>query len=117
MQHRHREVLVNILKMYGGTTPRTISPHPSAPTPQDHILQQMLYQQQQQRIPSPMNNGEFYLISALIKIHDSRDFNYINEENVFSLFLYLFISFMYIVGNQFSRIFFNIIFLLFHLKI
>ncbi|XP_050595609.1 eukaryotic translation initiation factor 4E transporter-like isoform X9 [Bombus affinis] len=56
MQHRHREVLVNILKMYGGTTPRTISPHPSAPTPQDHILQQMLYQQQQQRIPSPMNN-------------------------------------------------------------
>ncbi|XP_050595606.1 eukaryotic translation initiation factor 4E transporter-like isoform X7 [Bombus affinis] len=57
MQHRHREVLVNILKMYGGTTPRTISPHPSAPTPQDHILQQMLYQQQQQRIPSPMNNA------------------------------------------------------------
>lgn len=56
MQHRHREVLVNILKMYGGTTPRTISPHPNAPTPQDHILQQMLYQQQQQRIPSPMNN-------------------------------------------------------------
>lgn len=61
MQHRHREVLVNILKMYGGTTPRTISPHPSAPTPQDHILQQMLYQQQQQRIPSPMNNGELNL--------------------------------------------------------
>ncbi|KAL6257943.1 hypothetical protein P5V15_011541 [Pogonomyrmex californicus] len=59
MQHRHREVLVNILKMYGGTTPRTISPHPhpAAPTPQDHILQQMLYQQQQQRIPSPMNNA------------------------------------------------------------
>ncbi|KAK2585472.1 hypothetical protein KPH14_010130 [Odynerus spinipes] len=61
MQHRHREVLVNILKMYGGTTPRAISPHPSAPTPQDHILHQMLYQQQQQqqqqpRIPSPMNN-------------------------------------------------------------
>lgn len=62
MQHRHREVLVNILKMYGGTTPRTISPHShpaAAPTAQDHILQQMLYQQQQQRIPSPMNNGEF----------------------------------------------------------
>lgn len=58
MQHRHREVLVNILKMYGGTTPRTVSPHPAAPTPQDHMLQQMLYQQQQQRIPSPMNNGE-----------------------------------------------------------
>nr|XP_033329376.1 nuclear factor of activated T-cells 5-like isoform X2 [Megalopta genalis] len=57
MQHRHREVLVNILKMYGGTTPRTVSPHPTAPTPQDHILQQMLYQQQQQRIPSPMNNA------------------------------------------------------------
>ncbi|XP_031832187.1 uncharacterized protein LOC116426797 isoform X7 [Nomia melanderi] len=57
IQHRHREVLVNILKMYGGTTPRTVSPHPSAPTPQDHILQQMLYQQQQQRIPSPMNSG------------------------------------------------------------
>ncbi|XP_072749964.1 uncharacterized protein [Anoplolepis gracilipes] len=61
MQHRHREVLVNILKMYGGTTPRTISPHPHpAPaTPQDHMLQQMLFQQQQQqqqRIPSPMNN-------------------------------------------------------------
>lgn len=71
MQHRHREVLVNILKMYGGTTPRTISPHPSAPTPQDHILQQMLYQQQQQRIPSPMNNGElnlfFYLNIIYIK--------------------------------------------------
>lgn len=60
MQHRHREVLVNILKMYGGTTPRTISPHPHpAPaTPQDHMLQQMLFQQQQQRIPSPMNNGK-----------------------------------------------------------
>ncbi|XP_076224796.1 uncharacterized protein LOC116426797 isoform X3 [Nomia melanderi] len=57
IQHRHREVLVNILKMYGGTTPRTVSPHPSAPTPQDHILQQMLYQQQQQRIPSPMNSA------------------------------------------------------------
>ncbi|KAL0129049.1 hypothetical protein PUN28_004031 [Cardiocondyla obscurior] len=59
MQHRHREVLVNILKIYGGTTPRTISPHPhpAAPIPQDHILQQMLYQQQQQRIPSPMNNA------------------------------------------------------------
>ncbi|CAL1673079.1 unnamed protein product [Lasius platythorax] len=58
MQHRHREVLVNILKMYGGTTPRTISPHPhpAPPTHQDHMLQQMLYQQQQQRIPSPMNN-------------------------------------------------------------
>lgn len=62
MQHRHREVLVNILKMYGGTTPRTISPHPSAPTPQDHILQQMLYQQQQQRIPSPMNNGKLSIV-------------------------------------------------------
>ncbi|XP_018403043.1 PREDICTED: mastermind-like protein 3 [Cyphomyrmex costatus] len=59
MQHRHREVLANILKMYGGTTPRTISPHPhsAAPIPQEHILQQMLYQQQQQRIPSPMNNA------------------------------------------------------------
>ncbi|XP_029662383.1 eukaryotic translation initiation factor 4E transporter-like isoform X1 [Formica exsecta] len=58
MQHRHREVLVNILKMYGGTTPRTISPHPhpTPATPQDHMLQQMLFQQQQQRIPSPMNN-------------------------------------------------------------
>lgn len=68
MQHRHREVLMNILKTYGGTTPRTISPHPhpTAPTPQDHILQQMLYQQQQQqRIPSPMNNGEFFCISFL----------------------------------------------------
>ena len=62
MQHRHREVLVNILKVYGGTTPRTVSPHPNVPTPQDHMLQQMLYQQQQQqqqRIPSPMNNGKF----------------------------------------------------------
>lgn len=49
MQHRHREVLVNILKLYGGTTPRTVSPYPGAPTPQDHILQQMLYQQQQQQ--------------------------------------------------------------------
>jgi len=60
MQHRHREVLVTILKMYGGTTSRTMSPHPhpAAPIPQDHILQQMLYQQQQQRIPSPMNNGK-----------------------------------------------------------
>ncbi|XP_023289580.1 eukaryotic translation initiation factor 4E transporter isoform X3 [Orussus abietinus] len=59
IQHRHREVLVNILKLYGGTTPRTVSPHPVAPTPQDHILQQMLYQQQhqQQRIPSPMNTA------------------------------------------------------------
>lgn len=70
MQHRHREVLVNILKMYGGTTPRTISPHPhpAAPIPQDHILQQMLYhqqQQQQQRIPSPMNNGKrFYMLTT-----------------------------------------------------
>jgi len=65
MQHRHREVLVNILKMYGGTTPRTISPHPhpAAPIPQEHILQQMLYQQQQQRIPSPMNNGKIFYIS------------------------------------------------------
>lgn len=66
MQHRHREVLVNILKMYGGTTPRTISPHPSAPTPQDHILQQMLYQQQQQRIPSPMNNGKLHFLFICI---------------------------------------------------
>ncbi|XP_029167468.1 eukaryotic translation initiation factor 4E transporter-like isoform X2 [Nylanderia fulva] len=59
MQHRHREMLVNILKMYGGTTPRTISPHPhpAPPTHQDHMLQQMLYQQQQQRIPSPMSNA------------------------------------------------------------
>ena len=50
---------MNILKVYGGTTPRTVSPHASVPTPQDHMLQQMLYQQQQQqRIPSPMNNGK-----------------------------------------------------------
>lgn len=62
MQHRHREVLGSILKIYGGTTPqRNVSPHPNVPTPQDHLLQQMLYQQQhqqQQRIPSPMNNGK-----------------------------------------------------------
>lgn len=68
MQHRHREVLVNILKMYGGTTPRTVSPHPHpAPaTPQDHMLQQMLFQQQQQRIPSPMNNGKFYMRTTIL---------------------------------------------------
>jgi len=68
MQHRHREVLVTILKMYGGTTSRTMSPHPhpAAPIPQDHILQQMLYQQQQQRIPSPMNNGKtLYMLIIL----------------------------------------------------
>lgn len=83
MQHRHREVLVNILKMYGGTTPRTISPHPSAPTPQDHILQQMLYQQQQQRIPSPMNNGELNLF-FLFKYN-------LYKKKLFSLYLYNFI--------------------------
>lgn len=58
MQHRHREVLVSILKFHGGTTPRTVSPHTNAPTSQDHILQQLYQQQQQQRIPSPMNNGK-----------------------------------------------------------
>lgn len=82
MQHRHREVLVNILKMYGGTTPRTISPHPSAPTPQDHILQQMLYQQQQQRIPSPMNNGELNLFFYLNIIYI--------KKFVFVIFIYLY---------------------------
>lgn len=92
MQHRHREVLVNILKMYGGTTPRTISPHPSAPTPQDHILQQMLYQQQQQRIPSPMNNGElnlfFYLNIIYIKKICFR-YIYIIIDKIIKLFFFI----------------------------
>lgn len=63
MQHRHREVLVSILKFCGSSAARTISPHSSVPTPPDHILQQMLFQQQQQqqRIPSPMNNGKFFI--------------------------------------------------------
>jgi hypothetical protein len=67
MQHRHREILVSILKFYGGPPSRTVSPHPSVPTPQDHLLQQMLYQQQQQRIPSPMNNGILNIFLYLIK--------------------------------------------------
>ncbi|XP_034935730.1 eukaryotic translation initiation factor 4E transporter-like isoform X2 [Chelonus insularis] len=61
MQHRHREVLVNILKMYGNTTPRTVSPHSGKAVPHDQIIQQLLYQQHkhqhhQQRVTSPMNN-------------------------------------------------------------
>ncbi|XP_015113085.1 eukaryotic translation initiation factor 4E transporter isoform X2 [Diachasma alloeum] len=56
MQHRHREVLVNILKMYGNTTPRTVSPHQTPNVTHDPMLQQLLYQQQQ-RVPSPMNNA------------------------------------------------------------
>ncbi|XP_011305362.1 eukaryotic translation initiation factor 4E transporter isoform X3 [Fopius arisanus] len=55
MQHRHREVLVNILKMYGNTTPRTASPHQVPNVSHDSMLQQLLFQQQQ-RVPSPMNN-------------------------------------------------------------
>lgn len=63
MQHRHREVLVSILKFYEGPVqvPRNNSPHAGVSTPQDHLLQQMLFQQHQhQRIPSPMNNGELH---------------------------------------------------------
>ncbi|KAK7871270.1 hypothetical protein R5R35_007554 [Gryllus longicercus] len=63
MQHRHREVLVSILKMQmqQGTSPRTVSPHPHPPQP-DLLHQIMLQQQQQQhqqqqlRIPSPLNS-------------------------------------------------------------
>ncbi|CAB0035897.1 unnamed protein product [Trichogramma brassicae] len=55
MQHRHREVLASILKIHGGMTPRTTSPHSNAPMPQDPMLQQMIYQQQQ-RMMSPLNN-------------------------------------------------------------
>ncbi|XP_063987949.1 eukaryotic translation initiation factor 4E transporter-like isoform X8 [Diachasmimorpha longicaudata] len=54
-QHRHREILVHILKMYGNTTPRTVSPHAAPTVSHDPMLQQLLYQQQ--RVPSPMNNG------------------------------------------------------------
>ncbi|XP_063987943.1 eukaryotic translation initiation factor 4E transporter-like isoform X3 [Diachasmimorpha longicaudata] len=53
-QHRHREILVHILKMYGNTTPRTVSPHAAPTVSHDPMLQQLLYQQQ--RVPSPMNN-------------------------------------------------------------
>ena len=59
MQHRQREVLVNILKIYNTATPRTVSPRQSAPTHQDHMLQQMFYQQR--RIPSPLNNSKSHI--------------------------------------------------------
>lgn len=66
MQHRHRELLMNILKMFGNTTSRTVSPHPGPGVPHDSMIQQLLYQQQQQhqqqRIPSPMNNGKINFI-------------------------------------------------------
>ncbi|PNF25668.1 hypothetical protein B7P43_G00632 [Cryptotermes secundus] len=64
MQHRHREVLVSILKlqMQPGVSPRATSPHPHVQQPE--LLHQMMLQQQQQqhqqqqlRIPSPLNSG------------------------------------------------------------
>lgn len=57
MQHRHREVLANILKTYGNTTPRTVSPHQGSTAAHDQMLQQLIFQQQQSG-PSPMNNGK-----------------------------------------------------------
>ncbi|XP_069683292.1 eukaryotic translation initiation factor 4E transporter-like isoform X2 [Periplaneta americana] len=64
MQHRHREVLVSILKlqMQPGVSPRATSPHPHVQQP-DLLHQMMLQQQQQQhqqqqlRIPSPLNSA------------------------------------------------------------
>lgn len=111
MHHRHKEVLVNILKIYGGTTPRTVSPHPNVPTPQDHILQQMLYQQQQQRIPSPMNNGELYMLSIINKSY----LGYTLKRNIFLLFLYLFSILIYFLTCFFTvyRFWFYVIFIKF----
>ncbi|XP_044577225.1 eukaryotic translation initiation factor 4E transporter-like isoform X4 [Cotesia glomerata] len=66
MQHRHRELLMNILRMFGNTASRTVSPHPGSGVSHDPMIQQLLYQQQQQqqqhqhqqqRVPSPMNNA------------------------------------------------------------
>lgn len=74
MQHRHREVLMNILKVYGGGNSRTISPHPGVS--QEHLYQQMMYQQQQQRIPSPMNNG------LLIKTKQKTNSQIVKEMNL-----------------------------------
>ncbi|XP_049838470.1 eukaryotic translation initiation factor 4E transporter isoform X32 [Schistocerca gregaria] len=64
MQHRHREVLLSILKMQmqQGIVHRTASPHLHAGQAPELLHQMMLQQQQQQhqqqqiRIPSPLNN-------------------------------------------------------------
>ncbi|XP_049838466.1 eukaryotic translation initiation factor 4E transporter isoform X28 [Schistocerca gregaria] len=65
MQHRHREVLLSILKMQmqQGIVHRTASPHLHAGQAPELLHQMMLQQQQQQhqqqqiRIPSPLNNA------------------------------------------------------------
>nr|CAD7194059.1 unnamed protein product [Timema douglasi] len=72
MQHRHREVLVNILKfqmrlqrtaVVTGLSPQPLSPHHNVQPPSDlhHIMLQQQQQtqapQQQLRIPSPLNGG------------------------------------------------------------
>nr|CAD7428991.1 unnamed protein product [Timema monikensis] len=73
MQHRHREVLVNILKfqmrlqrtaVVTGLSPQPLSPHHNVQPPSDlhHIMLQQQQQQtqtpqQQLRIPSPLNGA------------------------------------------------------------
>nr|CAD7394489.1 unnamed protein product [Timema cristinae] len=95
MQHRHREVLVNILKfqmrlqrtaVVTGLSPQPLSPHHNVQPPSDlhHIMLQQQQQQQQTqapqqqlRIPSPLNGDDtgkyqdiFYTNRAFICVVD-----------------------------------------------
>lgn len=58
MQPRHRELLLTILKMQGGPSPRGLSPVP--PQPPHSLFQQS---QQQLRVSPLQPNGETRLVS------------------------------------------------------
>lgn len=62
MQPRHRDLLLTILKMQGGPSPRGLSPVP--PQPPHSLFHQQQQQSQQQLRVSPLQpNGETRLVS------------------------------------------------------